>query len=204
MRHLIGMLTAATLLAGCTAYSTFDPLQTSGALLSNMGAVTLKTTFRPGGYTTGDPDIGNLPLAYRTSGVVPNHTTASVEHLRLALFILEGGAEISLKDASGSPLVKILTAAEAEAGFKVDGLVFDKTYRARATAYKAPEATASNLISAEGMLEFKLDKSKSTTEFSIQLTDVPFSGAATSSGIVVTPNEGVTHEGPVEILPNLI
>lgn len=185
MRNLIGVLTAATLMVGCTAYSPFEPSLEISALLSSMGSVTLKATIAEGGYTT--------------AAVVPNLTKSSVDHLRLALFSVEGDAEAPLKGADGTALVKTLTLEAAEAGFSIGGLPLGKTYRARVAAYKTAESLAEAQISAEAMAEFKLEKGKSSAEVSVQLMDVLFSGTASGSGIVVTPSGQLSHEGLVEI-----
>lgn len=192
MRNLIGVLTAATLLAGCTAYSMSDPLQTSGSLLKSEGSVTVKTIVIPGGYTTPEP-----PAGYRVAAVVPNLTKAQVDHVTLRFFSMEGETETPLSNADGSARVETANLAEAEAGLQISGLKLGKTYRVKATAYRAAEGT-STPISAEVAADFKLDKAEAATQLEIPLHDVPFSGAATASGIVITPSNETSHEGPIE------
>ena len=185
MRNLIGVLTAATLLAGCTAYSPFDSLQTSGALLTTEGSVTVKATFVPGGYTT--------------AAVVPNLTTSQVDHLKVSLFSVEGEIETPLKDASGAPLVKTVSAADAQAGLVLGGLTIGKSYRLKATAYQSAEATESSAVSPEAASDFKLDKLKPTAELNIRLNDVLFNGEVTIPVIEITPSGELTHEGPIVV-----
>lgn len=197
MRHLIGAMTTATLLAGCTAYTPFDPLQTSGALLTTEGAVTVKARILPGGYL--DPPAESGGLGYRTAAVIPNHTQASVAHLQLSLFSVEGGTETPVKDASGSALVKRVAAAEAEAGLTIPRLTIGKSYRVKATAYKAVAGSEPVAISSEVTVDFALDKLKPSAALDIRLVDVAFDGTATAPGVVVTPSEEVSHEGPVEL-----
>ena len=194
MRHLFGVLTAATLLAGCTAYSTFDPLQTTGALLTTEGSVTVKAVFMSGGYVTPTPEP--LPMGYRTAAVVPNHTKATVDHLKVSFFSVEGETETPLKDAKGDVLVKTVKADDAERGVTLGGLTIGKSYRVKATAYPSAEATES--IAPEASVDFKLDKLNPSAELNIRLIDVPFNGEI-SPGIEVTPGDGLIHEGPVEI-----
>lgn len=195
MRNLFGVLTAATLLAGCTAYSNFDPLQTSGALLTTEGTVTLKAVFVPGGYTTPTP----APVVYRTAAVVPNLTASQVDHLKVSFFSVDGETETALKDASGAPLVKTLTAAQAQSGLVLGGLAIGKSYRIKATAYKAAEGAEPSAISAEAVSLFKLDKLKPSAELTIRLMDVPFSGEGTIPVIEITPSGELTHEGPIVV-----
>ena len=195
MRNLIGVMTAATLLAGCTAYAPFDPLMTSGALLTTEGTLTVKASFVPGGYTIPAPD----PVGYRTAAVVPNMTKSQVDHLRISLFSVEGETETPLKDMSGAPLVKTLSAADAEAGLVLGGLTIGKSYRVKAMAYKTSEATESSAVSAEVTSLFKLDKLKPTAELNIRLKDDLFNGEATIPVIEITPSGELTHEGPIVV-----
>jgi hypothetical protein len=194
MRNLIGAMTAATLLAGCTAYTPFDPLDTTGALLTTEGAVTVKATFVPGGYTTPTP-----PPNYRTAAVVPRMTKERIDHLKLRFFVLEGETETPVEDANGAALVKSVTAAEAEAGLTIPRLTIGRSYRVKATAYKTSEATESTAISAEVAVDFKLDKLKPVTEVGIRLIDVPFDGEATFPGFEITPSGEFGHEGSIVI-----
>ena len=200
MRNLIGVLTAATLLAGCTAYSPFDSLQTSGALLTTEGSVTVKATFVPGGYTIPEP----VHEVYRIAALVPVHTSASVNHLKVSLFSVENGIETAVTDAAGVPLVKAVTASEAESGVEVSRLLIGKTYRLKATAYKTSEATESSRISAETVGEFTMEKGKVPAALQITLTDVPFSGEATIPSIEIMPSGELHHEGPVVIDPQIL
>jgi hypothetical protein len=190
MRNLIGVLTAATLLAGCTAYSNFDPLQTSGALLTTEGAVIVKATFVSGGYTTPTPEP--VLEGYRTAAVVPIHTKVSVDHLKVHFFRVEGETETALEDASGAALVKTVTAADAERGVVMGGLKIGKTYRIKASAYKSADATES--ISAESTLDFKLDKLNPLAELNVQLKDVSFNGVVMPV-IEITPSAELIHDG---------
>ncbi len=190
MRNLIGVLTAATVLAGCTAYSTFDPLQTSGALLTTEGALTVKAKFVPGGYTTPTPEP--VLEGYRTAAVIPNHTAVSVDHLKVRLFSVEGEIETALSDASGAALVKAVTAADAEKGVVLGGLKIGKAYRLKASAYPSADATES--ISAESTVDFKLDKLKPMAELNVQLTDVSFNGVIMPV-IEIMPSAELIHDG---------
>ena len=195
MRHLIGVLTAATLLAGCTAYSSFDPLSTSGALLTTEGTVTVKAVFVPGGYAIPEP----VHEAYRIAAVVPKHTSASVDHLKVSLFSVENGVEAPVTDPAGAPVVKAVSASEAESGVEISRLLIGRTYRLKATAYKTSDATESSRISAETVGEFTMEKGKVPAALQITLTDVPFSGEATIPSIEITPSGELHHEGPVVI-----
>ncbi|MBO9540456.1 hypothetical protein J7643_07690 [bacterium] len=192
MRNLIGVMTAATLLAGCTAYSPFDSLQTSGALLTTEGKVTVKASFVPGGYTF--PVAA--PVVYRTAAVVPNLTKSQVDHLKVSLFSVEGETETPLKDANGAPLVKTVSASDLESGLVVGGLTIGKSYRLKATAYRTAEE--SSPISSEVVVLFKLDKLKPSAELNIQLMDVPFNGQI-SPQIEITPSGELGHQGPIVI-----
>jgi len=195
MRNLIGVMTAATIVAGCTAYSPFNSLETSGALLTTEGKLTVKANFVPGGYTAPTP----APVTYRTAAVVPNMTKSQVDHLKISLFSVEGETETPLKDSNGAPLVKTVSAAEAEAGLVLGGLKIGKSYRLKATAYKTSEATESNAISAEATSLFTLDKLKPSAELDIRLTDVFFNGEATIPVIEITPSGELSHEGPIVV-----
>jgi|GEM_PF-2308738 len=197
MRNLIGIMTAATLLSGCTAYSPFDPTRTSGSLLepaSTVGSVMLTTTFVAGGYSD-PPGLGLM-------AVVPNLTKSNVDHVRVSVFSVEGGVESPVIDSDGSAMVRKLSVSEAEAGISIAGLAVGKAYRAKALAYKTADATTEGLISREAVAEFTVEpkaKSPATGALSLLLTDVPFSGAATASGVVVTPGDELSHDGPVVI-----
>lgn len=195
MRNLIGVMTAAMILAGCTAYTPFSSLQTSGALLTTEGTLTVKASFVPGGYTLPTP----APVGYRTAAVVPNMTKSQVDHLRISLFSVEGETETALKDANGAPLVKTVSATDAETGLVLGGLTIGKSYRLKATAYKTSEATESNAISAEAASDFKLDKLKPSAELNIRLKDVFFNGEAAIPVIEITPSGELTHEGPIVV-----
>ncbi|MNX43021.1 hypothetical protein D3C86_734550 [compost metagenome] len=193
MRNWIGVLTGVTLVAGCTAYTPFDSLQTSSALLATEGSVTVKATFLSGGYTTPAP----VPQGYRTAAVVPNLTKAQIDHLKLSVFSVELGAETPLKDAAGADRIQTVTAADLESGLVVGGLTIGKTYRVKAVAYKAAESSP---ISGEVTAEFTLDKLKPTADLKIQLMDVLFNGEV-APGIEVTPSGELEHGGAVEIVP---
>lgn len=195
MRNLIGVMSAAVLLVGCTVYTPFNSLQTSGALLTTEGTLTVKASFVPGGYTLPTP----APVTYRTAAIVPNMTKSQVDHLKVSLFSVEGETETPLKDANGSPLIKSVSAAEAEAGLVLGGLTIGKSYRLKATAYKTPEATESSAISPEAAADFKLDKLKPSAELNIRLMDVPFNGEGTIPVIEITPSGELTHEGPIVV-----
>ena len=190
MRNFVGVMTAATFLAGCTAYSSFDPLLTTGALLTTEGTVTVKANLLPGGYTTPTPEP--LLVAYRTAAVVPNLSKVSVDHLKVTLFSVEGETETPFKDAGGSPVVKTVKASDAETGVTLGGLTIGKTYRIKASAYPSAEATES--ISAESALDFKLDKLKPSAELNVQLKDVPFNGEITPI-IEIIPSGELIHDG---------
>lgn len=186
MRNLIGVMTAATLLVGCTAYAPIDPFTSSNALLekakSTQGAVTLKASFVAGGYAT--------------AAAVPVFTKDAVHHVRIALFQLEGMTEVPLKDEAGAPVVKNFSVAELETGAKLQALKVGQSYRARATAY----SSAASAISGEAASDFKVEVADVLAEASLQikLSDVLFNGEATASGIVVTPGD-VLHDGPVSM-----
>ena len=190
MRNFIGVLTAVTLLAGCTAYTAFDPLQTSGALLTTEGTVTVKATFVPGGYITPTPEPAQY--VYRTAAVVPNLEKDSVDHLKVSFYSVEGETETPLKDAGGGVLVKTVKADDAEKGVVLGGLTIGKSYRVKATAYPSAEATES--ISPEASLDFKLDKLKPSAELNIRLNDVPFNGEITPI-IEIIPSGELIHDG---------
>lgn len=197
MRNLFGLVATAAVVAGCTAYAPFDPLQTSGSLLTTEGSVTVKATFVPGGYT--DPTPAPIHEVYRIAAVVPNYNQATVDHLKLSLFSVDGEAETPLKDASGSALIKTVSAADAETGLTIPRLTIGKSYRVKATAYKANSGADPVAISSEVTADFTLDKLKPKAEFNIRLFDVPFSGQVEFPGFEVTPSGEVTHEGPVVI-----
>lgn len=194
MRQLIGMLAAATVLAGCTAYSTLDPLQTSGAILSTEGSVTVKAVFEAGGYLEPEP-----PKWYRTAAVVPNLTKDSVDHLKVSLFSLEGQSETPMKDAEGKDLVKTLKADEAQQGVTLSRLTLGRSYRLKAVAYKASESGEPEAISSEATVDFALDKRNPTTTFTVRLKDVPFDGWADFPGFEITPSDELGHEGPIVV-----
>ena len=193
MRNLIGVMTAAMLLAGCTAYAPFDSLQGTSALLATEGSVTVKATFMPGGYTTPTP----APAGYRTAAVVPLLTKAQIDHVKLSFFSVEGQVETPLKDTSGADRVTTVTASDMESGLVVGGLTSGRTYRVKATAH---QASGSSPISEEVTAEFKLVKLKPTAELNIRLKDVLFNGEVTP-GIEITPSGELDHGGPVEIVP---
>jgi len=197
MRNLVGVLATAAVIAGCTAYTPFDPLLTTGALLTTEGSVTVKAVFVPGGYI--DPTPAPIHVVYRTSAVVPNMTADQVDHLKLSLFGVEGGTETALKDASGSALIMTVSAADAQKGLTIPRLSIGKSYRMKATAYKASAGSEPVAISSEVAADFTLDKLKPSAELNIRLIDVPFSGQAEFPGFEVTPSGEVTHEGPIVV-----
>lgn len=201
MRNLFGLVATAAVLAGCTAYAPFDPLLTSGSLLTTEGSVTVKAVFVPGGYT--NPTPAPILEVYRIAAVVPNHSKVSVDHLKVSFFSVEGEAETPLKDAGGLALVKTVKADDAEKGVTIPRLTIGKSYRVKATAYKASEGAEPVAISSEVTADFTLDKLKPTAEFNIRLFDVPFSGEIEFPGFEVTPSGELIHEGPViiEIAP---
>lgn len=118
---------------------------------------------------------------YQTHTVVPPYTQASIHHLDLKLFTVDG-TEHDLgisKTLYNADLGNTVTFSNLRAGL---------TYRIKATAY----SSSSVLISSEDQdsytdIHLDTDDHPAFSPLKVRLINQPFNGQATSSGIVVTP-----------------
>lgn len=168
------LLAASLLMAGCTALDL--PLSSApSATVAATGKLVLKPRIVNGGYAV--------------SAVVTPHTAQSIYHLVIKLFALEGEDETPVLGAGGTPVQVDLQRDELTNPITIADLHAGRTYRVRAYAYRAAGTNAADLISkAEGSfidVTVTNNDQPPMEQLVVTLTDVDFSGTATSSGVAV-------------------
>jgi hypothetical protein len=117
-----------------------------------------------------------LDSNYGTQTYVHLNTINDVNHITVGLYLLPGDTLLASKS--------IATASIATA-IRFHGLKAYTNYRVRATAY--PGTSESGAISDPNTKDFSVtnDDAVTMTALNVKLTDTPFNGLATASGIVV-------------------
>jgi len=176
-----------TLLAGCaTLPPFFQPVP--AALVANGDAtLRLSAEVAPGGY-------GML-------ATLTPYTAASIDHVTLTVYKLDGSTEIPLKDAQGNPLSVTLSQAQLGHEIAFAKLWRMSTYRIKARAYA--DAAETQLISKAGASDqidvaVTGDDRPTAAKIRVTLIDKAFDGQATVPGLTFTPG-GVTDGGPANI-----
>ncbi|MBO9542522.1 hypothetical protein J7643_18195 [bacterium] len=126
---------------------------------------------------------------YAASSVVARHTSQSIDHLVIKLFTVGQDAETPVLGAGGTPVQVDLGRDELSNPITISELHANKTYRVRAYAYRAAGTNVADLISdPEGSyvdVTVTTDDRPAMAQLKVTLTDVPFSGTATSNGVTV-------------------
>jgi len=126
---------------------------------------------------------------WATQAVVAPWTLASVDHVRIQPYYLDGSTETPVT-SGGGPLFKQVARADLAQPLRFLHLRIHTTYRIRGFAYSAAAEAPASLISkdSQSFLDIVVDNVDQAVAatLSIQLADVPFSGQATASGIAVT------------------
>lgn len=117
-----------------------------------------------------------------TQGVVTPYTAASINHLSLHVYRLDGNQEIPLMDGT-IPIQVDIPKANLDKPILIEKLFMNTTYRIRAYAY-LDEGTL-NLISLDGSssvdVRLESDDRPTMATLSVQLKDIAFDGQATTS-----------------------
>jgi len=127
----------------------------------------------------------------RTQAVVNPFTQASIAHLVIRLYRVAGGVETPVLDGTGAQLTRDLGSGQFGATVSFASLQPNTTYRARAYAYKAAGTSPSDLISTSDSNSYvdipvTNDDRPGPVILRVRLLDVPFSGQASASGVVIT------------------
>lgn len=143
------------------------------------------------------------PGGYLTQAMVENLTKASINHLVIKVFKLNGIDEQEVLDAQGNPVEADLTNEELDSSVNFSNLFVRTNYRIRCYAFKAPGRDLGDLIStldADSFIDVMIDKDDRPTmaNLKVRLLDVEFNGEATSSGVIVAPG-GYFSSGPATI-----
>lgn len=166
-----------TLLTGCATLPPF--LQPSPQALVVNGDASLRLS--------AEITSGKLGL----QALVTPYTPASIHHVTLKAFKLDGSTEIPLQNAQGQPLVATIPQAHLDADVTLSKLWPKTTYRIKARAY-ADEAET-QLISTGGASD-QIDVAVTTSDspsvgrITVTLMDTPFAGTASAS-LTITPGK---------------
>lgn len=142
--------------------------------------------------------------SFRTQALVNNYTKASINHLVVKVFRLNGVIEEVLLDDNGNQVSADLTNAELDNPVTFANLFRRTIYRIKCYAYKAPGENPSDLISTQDFQSYTDvvvddDDRPTVGNLKVRLIDVVFDGEAnTPSGVEVTDG-GFISSGPVTI-----
>lgn len=169
------LLAASLLMTGCDAVNLPASLKPASTSVAATGKLTLKPQIVSGGYAV--------------SAVVPHHTVQDIHHLVVKLFVLDQNAETPAVDPTNAPIQIDVVRAELGNPITFTSLHPNKTYRARAFAYRAAGTDPADLISTmEGSfvdVTVTNDDRPEMEQLKVTLTDVPFAGMANSNGVAV-------------------
>jgi streptogramin lyase len=166
-----------TLLAGC---ATLPPLfQPAPQALVVNGDATLRLSAE---VTSGKLGLQALVMPY---------TAASIHHVTLTAYKLDGSTEIPLLNSQGNPLVVTISQAQLDADVTLSKLWLNTTYRIKAKAYA--DAAETQLISSGGasdQIDVAVTNSEapSVARIKVTLIDRIFDGTATG-GVSVKPGD---------------
>ena len=162
------------------------------------GCATLPPLFQPGPQALVVNGDASLRLSAEVSpgklglqALVTPYTAASIDHVTLTAFKLDGSTEIPLLNAQGQPLVVTIPQAQLDADVTLSKLWPKTTYRIKARAY-ADEAET-QLISSGGVSD-QIDvavtdsEAPSVARIKVTLIDRVFDGTATG-GVSVKPGD---------------
>lgn len=140
---------------------------------------------------------------FKTQAVVNNYTKASINHLVIKVFHLNGDIELPVLDSNGEQVSADLLNSELDDPVAFFNLFRSTTYRIRCYAYKAPDTAAADLISTadhQSYVDVAVadDDRPTVANLKVKLIDVAFNGEATSSFVEVTDG-GFVQNGPVTI-----
>lgn len=146
------------------------------ASTAQRGALVLTPQIKAGGY--------------QVQAQLENYTRASINHLVIGVFKLNGITEEAVLDGQGNPVKADIANDELDNAITISNLFVNTTYRIRCFAYKAPGEAAEDMIStldADSYLDVTLtnDDRPTMENLRVKLIDVSVSGEANSSGITV-------------------
>ena len=164
------------------------------SLASGTLTVKIKPTVTDGGY--------------RTQAIVNPWTRANIQLVVLDVYKLEGSTEkavLQTVENTTSPYRIKLSPDKLESEFTFKNLAPNTTYRIRARAYSASEASDETLISDDKVsfldIEVKNDDRPATQALPIKLLDKLFAGEATSS-LDLTDGALKTIDESIELEPS--
>lgn len=159
---------AVALLGGCVA---LESTRGTGLAGGGTGAIDIVPRIKNG--------------TYRTQTLLAPYTKETVEHVVVSLHTVSGGAETEAKDTSGNLIAIDVGKADLDKPVRLKSLHLDTTYRVRARAYKAAGTETADQISVDAGsfvdVAVEKDDRPAVATLEIQLADVFFSGAGTSS-----------------------
>lgn len=179
-QRLLAALIGSTLVAGCTPVPTSQSDDGGTAHAS----IAIKPIVRAGGYAV--------------QAEVANNTLASIQKLELRLFTVGEQGEQPLMDGN-QQIAQILTSTQqVSQTVKFTNLRAKTTYRVKAIAYGANDAVINREDPASFVdIPVVTDDSPVTAELKIQLDDVTFAAAATTS--IVVSDGGWKTVGPATV-----
>ncbi len=185
---MASLLAASLMMTGCTM-ADLALIPSATLTPAARGQLVLTPQFVNGGYAA--------------ASIVNPRTVASIHHLVVRLFILDGDAEIPATNAAGSPVQVDVVRAELSNPITLSPLRANTKYRVRAFAYRAAGTAEADLISTtdEGSyvdVNVTNDDAPIAATLKVTLTDVAFAGVATSNGVTVH-NGGYAPVAPESI-----
>ncbi|HEY9857646.1 MAG TPA: hypothetical protein V6D05_18010 [Stenomitos sp.] len=179
------LLAASLMMTGCTGATLPASLMPAVTNAAATGKLVLTPQIVSGGYAV--------------SSVVTPNTVQSINHLVVKLFVVGQASESPATDATGLPIQADVVRAELGNPITFTALHPNTSYRARAYAYRAAGTNPADLISTlEGSyvdVNVTNDDQPTMQQLKVTLTDVAFSGTATSSGVTVI-NGGYSPVAP--------
>ncbi|MNX75008.1 hypothetical protein D3C86_1064660 [compost metagenome] len=177
------LLLSAAFVAGCAA------LETS----PTAGALSVQPRVSEGGYRS------------QTAAVVAPYLSGDINHLVIALFKLDNGAETPVVGPGLVPVRKDIEQASLSVPVTFYNLHPNTTYRIRAFAYKATGEATDDLISTTDSASYKdvrveTSLTPSIEQVPVKLINKLFKAEATSS-IVVTDGT-LTNENEAIVAPD--
>lgn len=178
----IGLAIAGTLILSACGLL---PAQTPSATVTTQGKGSIIVT----------PQV--VEGKYRTMALVSPYTRASINHLVLKVFKLDGSTEtpVANTDLANGDLSKPVT---------FSNLFQNTTYRIRCYAYKTAGTSDGDLISTGDASSYTdvavgADDRPALATLKVRLIDVVFSGQGTASSIITAPG-GFSRKGPINII----
>ncbi|HEY9898449.1 MAG TPA: hypothetical protein V6D00_04640 [Pantanalinema sp.] len=147
-------------------------------------------------------DLAVTPGSYRSQATAPPNTSASIHHLVVKLFRVQGNKEVPIEE-KGQPITADVSGAALQSPVFLT-LKKETDFRARAYAYRSAGLSPSDLISDQAAF---VDVPKAKREASVQATlpvplvDVAFQGQGTAAFVVRAGGYATAGPEVIEVSP---